>query len=219
MATSPAIGAMRGPEGKTRALTRRQVGLGLLACVPVAACQTPPPNVLPALTFDSAPPLPLDVANLVVEDLSAYSPQTAEDLSGEPADSELNEPIADVVSRWARQRFFAIGQSGTARLVIEQATLRRELLARSQGLRGIVTVDQSERFSTRLAVRMVLSDPATARDGFAWASVSGSTTIAENATLAHRQSELFTMVEQAINQLDQTLVAEMRQKVSSFVIR
>lgn len=211
--------AMRVPDVVTPALTRRTVGLCLLAALPVAACQTPPPNILPALTFDSARPLPLDVANLVIEDLSAYSPQTAEDSAGEPADNELNEPIAAVVGRWARQRFFAIGQSGTARLVIEQATLRRELLARSQGLRGIVTVDQSERFSTRLAVRMVLNDPATARDGFAWASVSGSTTIAENATLAKRQSELFTMVEQAINQLDQTLVAEMRQKVSSFVKR
>lgn len=211
--------AMGFPERGAPRLTRRRVAVCGLAGISLAACQTPPPNVLPDLTFDSARPLPLDVSQLFVEDISGTAEPSSEDLAGVPADGELNEPIASIVGRWARQRFFAIGSSGTARLVIERATLRRELLARSQGLRGIVTVDQAERYSIRLAVRMVLSDPATSRDGFAWASVSGSTTIAENATLAKRQSDLFTMVEQAINQLDETLVAEMRQKVSSFVKR
>lgn len=189
----------------------------------LTACQTPPSNILPDLTFDTSPPLPLDVAELTIEDISGVAASGGADqsgnLPGQPAESELNEPVSDVISRWARQRFFAVGSSGTARLIIEQASFRRELLARTKGLRGMITIDQAERFSTGLAVRMVLSDPGTARDGFAWASVARTTTIAENATLSQRQEKLFTMLEQAINELDQALVLEMRQKVSSFVLR
>lgn len=191
-----------------------------LSALVLAGCETPPADTLPDLTFSNARPLPLDVAELVVEDRSAaFTGDGNGGLVGDSADDALPEPVAAIVTRWANQRFFAIGQSGSARLIIEQASLRRELLARSQGLRGIVTIDQSERFSTGLTVRMALSDFNSRRDGFAWASVAGSTTVPENATLAQRQSLLFEMVEQAINRLDTTLVAEMREKVPAFVMR
>lgn len=212
-------------DGKPRLGRRLLAGHLAAGCslALLAGCETPPSDILPSLTFDSAPPLPLDVAELIIDDLTADGPNrgtlSADPLPGEPATSELNEPVPAVVTRWARQRFFAVGQSGTARLVIEQAYLRRELLARSQGLRGIVTIDQAERYSTGLAVRMVLNDPGTAREGFAWASVARSVSIAEDATLSERQDRLFTMLERSINELDTALVAEMRQKVSSFVLR
>ena len=201
---------------------RAAVGMGLATgFLALAACQTPPANVLPSLTFSSSPPLPLDVATLMVEtpyESGAAAPNL-QPLSGEPAEDELNEPVSAIVERWARQRFFAVGRSGTARMVVEQADLRRELLARSRGLRGIVTLDQSDRYSTALAVRMVLENPDGARSGFAWAAVTRSVSMAENVTLAQRQERVFTMMEQAITDLDQRLVAEMREKVSSFVLR
>lgn len=200
---------------KNARVSRRRAA-GMLTALLLAGCRTPPSEVVPQLTFAGARPLALDVGDLLVQDQTANA---APGGAGEVVEGELDEPVAALVGRWARQRFYAVGYSGTARLIIEQAQLRRELLARSQGLRAIVTIDQSERYSVAIAVRMALSDPPSARDGFAWASAESSVTIAENATLTQRQQKIHAMLEQAINALDQSLTSQMREKVSSFVVR
>lgn len=187
--------------------------LPLMAGLGLAGCTTPPPRAFPQIGFENRPPIALDVGTLTV--VQQYQP------TGTPPHIETQMPDSPslVVERWARQRIAPVGTAGEARVIVEEASVIEEPLARTGGVRGVFTLDQSERYRLRLAVRIEAENPDRRLDGWVRSVAERSVTVAENASLAEREQKWFEMLEAAANDLDRQLEQNLRRNLSALVVR
>lgn len=180
----------------------------------LAGCQTPPPpRAFPEISFANRSPIQLDVAQIEV--VQRYRPPAAPP----HVDHLFPQNPSDVLRRWADQRLRAVGRAGTARFIIEDAGVLEEGLARTPGLRGAFTIDQAERYTIRLAVRMKAQNPVTGTNGFATADDERSTTVAENATLADREATWYRLIDESSRDLDARLETNIRRLMGPLVLR
>lgn len=192
---------------------RRRPLVAALALLPVAGCTTPPRRAFPQIGFEDRPPIALDVADIQV--VQRYRP------SGTPPNVETQMPDSpgEIVARWAATRLAPVGTAGAARVIVEEASVVEEALARTGGIRGVFTLDQSERYTLTLAVRIEAENPARGLSGFARSVARRSTTVAENASLAQRETAWFKLLEETARDLDRQLEANLRGNLSALVVR
>ena len=188
-----------------------QIGFFLAAALLLTACETNvPARSFPEISFAHQPPLALDVAQIQVE---TAPPQPA------PADAavvhELPISLAKVGETWARQRLKAVGQSGTAVVRIENATVLEEKLKKTEGLRGAFTTDQTERYVGNLAMSVTIED--SRGQALARGQATRSRTIGEDATLAAREKLWFELVEQTARDIDAVMEKEIRQHMAAYL--
>ena len=187
-----------------------RVGSLLLVAGLIAGCSTAPemprfPDLtygyLGKMTFDAAP----------VEIVDEYRPPLKEP----NIEHKVPSPPALAMRRWAIDRLDGTGNPDRrAVFTIQQAAITETRLPRTEGLRGIVTTDQSERYDLTLAARFELFEGRT-RVGIATASVNRSRTVAEDITLNDRDKLLFGMVESAMLDFNK----EMEQSIAQFLGR
>lgn len=189
------------------------LSLLLTVSLVLAGCGSAPSRNFPEITFADRPAIGLDVAR--VEIVQRYQPALAD-----PYVDHLfpREPTA-VIRDWAEDRLAARGAAGTATLIIEDAGVTEEHLARETGLRGLVTIEQSERYEARFAVRLEVDQPATLRSGFAAVVAQRTITVPENASLAERELIWFELTEKTIRDLDVKFEQEVAQGLPLFVLR
>lgn len=167
------------------------LGLGAVAGLGLAGCRTPAPRSgVPNLTFEHLAPIPLLVARREVE--NRYRPPP-----GMPT-VEATAPIApaEAVRQWAERRILPVGATGRALVVIYDAMLAQIPLARTTGLTGMITNDQSDEYRVRIDVEVTIdgvAPPATAR-----AYAERARTVAENVTLQQRDEVMYRLVEEAM---------------------
>ncbi|MEZ5670306.1 MAG: hypothetical protein R3F55_23330 [Alphaproteobacteria bacterium] len=183
-------------------LSRRgfvRLGAGA-AAVTLAACRTPAPRSgVPDLTFVHLAPIPVQVARREFVDL--YVPP-----AGMPT-IESRAPIApsEAVRRWAEQRIRPAGANGAAVVTVHDAMLAEIPLARTTGVTGALTVDQSEEYRIRIDVEIVASGlPNTTQVG-ARAFAERSRTVREDVTLQQREEVQYRLVEEAMIALNAEL--------------
>lgn len=181
-------------------------------CAGLAACESVPPRQqFPQITFDHLPKLNLDVARIDV--VRAYK------TPGAKPNVEHLFPVepAAMAERWARQRLRAVGTGGSARATVVQAAVIEVPLARTTGLRGAFTTDQSERYEGVLEMKIEL----TASGGRARAAVTARTelslTVPENISLDKREKLWFRMTEEMANQLNVLLEREIRKHFKAYL--
>lgn len=188
--------------------------LGLvLGLVALAGCETPPPESrFPEMTFAHLGPIRLDVAEIEV--IETYRSPLA------PPNVEHLAPTrpAEAVRRWAADRLRAEGRGGRAKLIIERADIIETGLKKTGGVRGLFTVDQSERYDATLEVVLEVRDGQGLRSGFAKAQTSRSRTVAEDASAAERDRLLFRLTEDLMADMDRTLEENIRRHLASFLI-
>ena len=185
----------------------------LIIVLALAACPSTPSRVLPDITFADSPQIGLDVASIeIVQD---YRPT----LSDPYVDHLFPQEPAQVIRRWAEDRLAARGSSGTAMLIIVNAGVTEEALARDPGLRGLVTIEQSERYEAEFAVRLVIDHPATRSSGATNALARRSITAPENASLADRELIWFELTENTIRDLDAKFEEEVTAGLPQFLAR
>lgn len=190
-----------------------RVSVLLAGLLVLAGCGSAPPRVFPELTFADRSPITLDVARIEIE--QRFQPALADPY----VDHLFPQQPAAVVRRWAGERLAARGDSGTATLIIQDASVTEEVLAREPGLRGLVTIEQSERYDARLAVRLEIDDPARRRSGFAEVQAQRWMTTAENVSLAEREQAWFELTEKAVRDLDARFEQEVNEGLSQFLVR
>ena len=165
-------------------------GLATTGAFALSACATPDPSpVYPDLTFQDRSPIRLNVATIEVfnEVVPPLTPPNVEHLA----------PVAPAAAaeRWASDVLSAAGAAGRGVLAVRQGSIIEERLTPTGGVRGLFTVDQSERYLATIGAQLDLFDGANRRIGQARAEAERSVTIAENASLTDRETLWYTLVE------------------------
>ena len=182
----------------------------LVMLAALAACTTPATVPPPAISFKEKPPIRLDVASVNI--VPEYVPPRRD------PNIEHAMPLSPQtgVERWVEDRLLGEGSSGAANLIIRRASVVEQALPRTGGVRGIVEVEQSERYTAQLEVEVTVEKGS--QSGRAEASVVRSTTVAENATLEQREATWTQLVNDLMKDFDATLEREMRKNLPRFVI-
>ena len=87
-----------------------------------------------------------------------------------------------------------------------------------KGLRGAVTVDQSERYDAVLAVTVEIRNDRGFRLAFATARAERNRTVSENLTVSERQAIQFELVEDLIAALNAELEAKIAEFLSAYIL-
>ena len=192
-------------------LVLARASLLLVAVLVLAGCSSAPSRTLPEITFADQSPIALDVER--IEIVQRYEPAFADPY----VDHLFPRPPATVIRRWAEERLLARGATGTATLIIQDASVTEEVLARNPGLQGLVTIEQSERYEARIAVRLEVTKPTSS--GYAEVLAQRSITAPENASLADREQIWFELTENVIDDLDAKFEQEVAQGLSRYIVR
>lgn len=176
----------------------------------LGGCPTPSGPDPVRVDFQGRAPIALDVAGIGVE--QRYAPPG----QAPYIDHELAQPPSEAVRAWAEQRLRAAGNAGQARVLIQEASLIEERLARTAGIQGMVAIDQSERYTLRLAARIEAENPARG-SGYVEASAERSVTVPENATLSEREATWTRLIEATIGDLDTAIEERLRQHLPNLI--
>jgi hypothetical protein len=154
------------------------VGLVLI----LAACEAPSlPEPIPPLTYDHLPPIALNVAQIEV--IEEYAPT----LRSPNVEHLFPTSPARAIRQWAKDRLRAVGETGTARFIIQDARVVETKLEKAKGLRGAFTKEQSERYDGRLQVTLEIRSERGFRDAFATGQADHSNTAIEGISLEDRE--------------------------------
>ena len=188
---------------------RRAVLAGLpLLALSLAACTTPPPPRLnlPEIGFAQSGPLTFAAgsAETVNEFRSSFAPPYIEHLQPQPP--------ARVAERWARDRIrLDNSQNNSVRVVIKDASVIEQDIAKTPGLRGQFTNDQVSRFEASLAMVVEVRDARGFKLGEAQASAKRSGTLDEKATLNDRDLLIYNLIKDVSTDVDRELERNIRQ--------
>jgi hypothetical protein len=171
------------------------------AALLLAACaDAPPPTNFPRLTYSHLGAFVLEVSEIEIVD--AYQPT----LRAPNVDHLMPVAPAAAARQWARDRLKTAGSSGRrAVFTIDDGAVTETPLRRKTGVRGVLTVDQSERYDAVLAVRLEIFDIAGRRVGVAEANARRSRSVPEDITLNVRDKIWFSITESVTNDLNAEL--------------
>ena len=190
----------------------RSILAGAAALVLLASCQSGPPRpTFPELSYAHLAPIQINVATVDV--VREYvSP-------GVKPNVEQLFPLlpAAVVERWARDRLRPVGTEGVARVVIKQASVVEMPLPRTQGVRGALTTDQSERYDGVLEVTIEASRRSDGRRAMVSSRAMRSRTVPEDITLNDREKVWFELTEALMNDLNASLERQIYDNFGPFV--
>jgi hypothetical protein len=184
----------------------------LVAVGALSACEAPPPRpAFPEIGFSHLPPIRLDVAEIEV--VQAYTPQ----LTPPNVEHIFPQPPYEVAERWARQRLVAVGNYRRAVVTVRQASVAEKPLPRTQGIKGIFTTDQSERYEGRLVVTIEIKD-VDGGGGTVTGEVGRVTSVPEDVSLSAREKIWFEMTEKMMHDLDVQLEAGIKRTFFRYVV-
>jgi len=202
-----------------RPISRRRwlggaASLAALAAADITGCATPPPqNRFPELTYAHLGKIRLDVSQISI--VTEYKSPFA------PPNIEQDMPVLPekAMRRWAADRLVATGTPGhTAQFVITDAKVIDTKLAKTPGLRGVFTTDQSDRYDTSFAARIVVQpDPGNFGHAQATASATRAQTVPEGITVNEREKVWFDLVEATMNDLNAELERQIREHMGLFL--
>ena len=189
----------------------------LLGGLALAACTTPPPqNPFPEITFKHLPPIQLDVSEISVED-DYKAP-------GIPPNVDHLFPVrpASAAAAWGRDRLVKAGVGARAgrrlRYIVRDASAIEVALKTKEGLTGVLTVDQSERYELHIAVELQIIEDGGRTVGTLTAQVERSVTVPEDSKLGEREKIWFQMVEDAMKELDLQLEKTIKSVFFQYVV-
>lgn len=178
--------------------------LGLAAVL--TACETRLETPTYAdITFAHLPPIALDVAEVRV--VRAYQP------TSQPPNVETEFPVGldDTAARWAIDRLRAVGDSGTATVRILDASAVERPLEKTEGVAGLFTTDQAEKYDARYLVEVSAENPNRGVAVETTAEVTRTQTVPEGLTLNEREQIWYELTEKMAADLDQQMEQNIRQ--------
>ncbi|MTI11225.1 hypothetical protein [Curvivirga aplysinae] len=177
-----------------RKMIRSLFVLGIVTIV--TACST---NVerhnFPDLTFTHLQRINLDVASIEV--VQAYQPP----LQQPHIEHETPISMLATTATWAEDVFKSVGQSGSAKIIISEASIVEEALSNNNSITSTFTTEQSEKYTSKLTVEIQIQD-AFGGSATTNSSVSRSITVAEDISLTGRERVWFDLIEDTINDMN-----------------
>lgn len=169
------------------------------------------PRPQPTLAYRKYPPVRLNVARVEVVDQYGITNKAPY------IENQMAAPLPDVVHDWAQNRFQAMGQDGVLTITITKASMIREDLQRTQGIKGVFTVDQSERVTGDIAVSFSATGMSFGTSGTAQVNAKGSRTVAEDASLQQQDIVLANLTDSLLVELDAATQRVFAEKLPSLM--
>ena len=185
----------------------------ILSGLALSACATPPPaRNLDTISYSERPPIRLDVREIEIQ--RAYQPPN----TAPNVDHLFPVPPAAGAQLWAADRLRAAGLLRRARFIVREAPVIEIPLARSGGLTGTFTIEQSERYEARLVAELQI----LAEDGRVEASVTVEVThhrsVPENLTLNERVQVWHEMTRNLLDEMDRQLDATITEALTVYLV-
>ncbi|HXV23459.1 MAG TPA: hypothetical protein VED46_04290 [Alphaproteobacteria bacterium] len=163
----------------------------------------------PELTWTHLPPITLDVAEIEIIDASQPTGASPN------VEHLFPVPPARAAERWARDRLRAGGVTNRARYIIQRAEVVEVGLQQTEGLSGLFTTDQSERYDAELAVLLEIRSDTGGRLGQVTTELRKSRTVPEDASLSEREAVWFSITDD----LSELLNAELERSMPLYLGR
>ena len=179
----------------------------------LSGCTTPPPvRNLDRISYSERAPIRLDVREIEIQ--RAYQPPNA----APNVDHMFPVPPVAGAQLWAADRLKAAGPQRRARFIVQDAPVIEIPLARSSGLTGSFTIDQSERYEARLVAELQI----LAEDGRIEASVTVEVThhrtVPENLTLNERVEVWHEMTRSLLDEMDRQLEMTITEALTAYLV-
>jgi len=184
------------------------LGLGLA----LAACENRVETPTYAdITFAHLPPIALDVADVRV--VRVYQP------TRQPPNVETEFPVGlgETAARWAVDRLRAVGDSGTATVRILDASAVERPLDKTDGVAGLFTTDQAEKYDARYLVELAAENPDRGVAAETTAEVSRTQTVPEGLTLNEREQIWYELTEKMAGDLDRQMERNIRDHMGALL--
>jgi hypothetical protein len=158
----------------------------------------------PQISFAHLQPISLNVARVEVEN-RYVSPAARPNV-----EHEFPVSPAAVAMNWGRDRLRTAGASGVARVVVRRASVVEVPLKRSEGVKGLFTRDQSERYDAVIDMMAEIRDKAGNVRVTVESTAKRSRTVSENISPIKREKVWFEMTEAMMSDLNMALENQMR---------
>jgi len=193
--------------------TVRRLAAAVAACavVLVAGCTTPPTASFPDLTYTYLPPITLNVAKIEIVD--KFQP----DKDATHIESRLPVSPEQALRNWARDRLRANGVTGVAKFVIEDASVTETDLKKTQGLKGMFTTDQAQRYDAKVRATIHLEGVPRVSRAYAEAEATRSQTVAEDATINDREQVWFDLTDRLMKDFNPVMEKSIKEHLGDFV--
>ena len=194
--------------------SRRFVLAAGFAALALSACQSTPQRPAPRpIDFSNYGPIVLNAGSIDVVD--AYRPN-----GGVHVEQRSAVPPAQAVRLWASERLQAAGGPGRVRVTIRDASIVETQLQKTGGVKGYFTNDQAQRYDGRIEVEIGGEVPGeTTFRGTTKATVTYSTTVPENISLADREATFVEITRRMMDDLNARLDAGIRKDLAPMVRR
>ncbi len=185
----------------------------ILSGLALSACTTSlPVRNLDKISYSESPPIQLDVREIEIQRI--YQPPNA----APNVDHLFAVPPAAGAQLWAADRLKAAGPSRRARFIVREGPVIEVRLARSGGVTGTFTIEQSERYEARLVAELQI----LAEDGRVEASVTVEVThhrtVPENVTLNERVQVWHEMTQTLLDSMDRRLDAAIKEANYAYLL-
>ncbi|HEX9701809.1 MAG TPA: hypothetical protein VGA19_03090 [Rhodospirillales bacterium] len=191
-------------------MIKRFAFLVLPVALLLAACETAAPvQKLPEITFGHLPPIKLNVAKIEV--VSRYQPP----MKAPNVDHLFPTPPLAAIRKWAADRLRAVGSSGTAQLVIDDASIIETPLERKKGFTATFTKQQEARYDLKAEVSLDVADGI--KRGRAAARAARFVTTREDVTLNQRDRIWFEQTELLMNEFNAEMEKNIRQYLGAWL--
>jgi hypothetical protein len=179
----------------------------------LAACATPPPaRNLDRISYSERPPIRLDVREVEIQ--RSYQPPNA----APNVDHLFPVPPAAGAQLWAADRLKAAGPSRRARFIVREAPVIEIPLARSGGLTGTFTIEQSERYEAHLVAELQILAEDDRVEASVTVEVTHHRTVPENLTLNERLQVWHEMTRSLLDEMDRQLDATIKEALYAYLV-
>ena len=185
----------------------------ILSGVALSGCTTPPPvRNLDTISYSERPPIRLDVREIEIQ--RAYQPPNA----APNVDHLFPVPPAAGAQLWAADRLKAAGPQRSARFIVHEAPVIEISLARTGGLTGTLTVEQSERYEARLVAELQILADDDSVVASVTVEVTHHRTVPENLTLNERVEVWHEMTRSLLDEMDRQLDATITEALTAYIV-
>ena len=199
------------PQTKTMTQIFRLIFAGLAIAFTVSCETALPPNAFPELRYNHLAPIRLDAVRVEVV-------QQYKSIGSKPyVEHEFPRRPATLAARWATDRLKAVGTRNIVRVTVLKGSVVEVPLARTDGVKGIFKIDQSEQYDGTLSVRVEIVGPGGRQLAEVTSQAKRSRSVPEDITLAARETVWFRMTEAMMNDLNQSLERQINQHFKSWL--
>ena len=183
----------------------------LAVILSLTGCAEPKMPEPMGLSYLSQAPIKVDVAHIeVVKQFKSRNVRPN-------VEHEFPVPPIAMIQQWVHDRFLAVGSSGTMTVTIEDASVVEVPLKVTKGIKGLFTVEQSERYDASVVLKIEMTDESGASTGYTRATAKGSRTVAENMTLGQKRKVWMNLMEKVLNNLDTEVEKNVQTHLAKFL--